>query len=245
MKLVLLNVLIFSAGIFKAVSSRHIPEQIHISYGDTHDSIVVMWSSRDHVTWDVHYGISPSAMEMTSQSRMATLPNTHSKAAKYIYRSTLKNLTLATTYFYKIVSKMDQPPPIESEVFSFQTLPGENERNTTSRFIVYGDMGAKMSNMTRAAIENLRRTQSINAVLHVGDFAYDLHSEDGKVGDIFMEEIQSFAAELPYMTAPGNHEIAEDFKSYRNRFSTPNTPWPIPLNKMWYSFDVGLVHFIR
>jgi hypothetical protein len=40
-------------------------------------------------------------------------------------------------------------------------------------------------------------------------------------------------------------EIAEDFKSYRNRFSTPNTPWPIPLDKMWYSFDVGLVHFIR
>jgi hypothetical protein len=26
-----------------------------------------------------------------------------------------------------------------------------------------------------------------------------------QVGDIFMEEIQSFAAELPYMTAPGNH----------------------------------------
>jgi hypothetical protein len=58
------------------------------------------------------------------------------------------------------------------------------ERDNASRFIVYGDMGAKMSNMTRAAIENLRRTQSINAVLHVGDFAYDLHSEDGKVGSL-------------------------------------------------------------
>ena len=36
-----------------------------------------------------------------------------------------------------------------------------------------------------------------------------------------------------------------DFRHYRIRFSTPGTPWPIPMDKMWYSFDVGLVHFIR
>lgn len=35
------------------------------------------------------------------------------------------------------------------------------------------------------------------------------------------------------------------FAHYRHRFSTPGTPWPIPLNKMWYSIDIGLVHFVR
>lgn len=35
------------------------------------------------------------------------------------------------------------------------------------------------------------------------------------------------------------------FSHYRYRFSTPGTEWPIPMNKMWYSIDVGLVHFIR
>ena len=56
------------------------------------------------------------------------------------------------------------------------------ENNQVSRFIVYGDMGAKMSKQTRHAIETLRQLKNIDAVLHVGDFAYDLNSDGGKVG---------------------------------------------------------------
>lgn len=40
-------------------------------------------------------------------------------------------------------------------------------------------------------------------------------------------------------------EIGSDFKHYGTRFSMPGTPWPIPKDKMWYSYDIGLVHFIR
>lgn len=32
--------------------------------------------------------------------------------------------------------------------------------------------------------------------------------DDGKVGDAFMNQIQSIAAYIPYMTAVGNHENA-------------------------------------
>lgn len=35
------------------------------------------------------------------------------------------------------------------------------------------------------------------------------------------------------------------FSHYRNRFSMPNTDWPIPIDKMWYSIDIGPVHVIR
>ncbi|KAI8432464.1 hypothetical protein MSG28_004852 [Choristoneura fumiferana] len=43
-------------------------------------------------------------------------------------------------------------------------------------------------------------------ILHVGDFAYDMHDDDGKRGDQFMRQIQPLAAMVPYMTCPGNHE---------------------------------------
>jgi hypothetical protein len=49
---------------------------------------------------------------------------------------------------------------------------------------------------------------NFDAVLHVGDFAYDMVMDDGRVGDAFMNQIQSIAAYLPYMTAVGNHENA-------------------------------------
>ncbi len=47
-----------------------------------------------------------------------------------------------------------------------------------------------------------------DAVLHVGDFGYDMVDDQGKVGDAFMNQIQDIAAYLPYMTCVGNHENA-------------------------------------
>ena len=40
----------------------------------------------------------------------------------------------------------------------------------------------------------------LNQVLH---FDFQL---DGQIGDEFMNQIQSIAAYVPYMTSPGNHE---------------------------------------
>lgn len=54
-----------------------------------------------------------------------------------------------------------------------------------------------------------------DAVIHVGDFAYDMHSSDAKVGDQFMQQIEGIAAYLPYMTVPGNHEEKYNFSNYR------------------------------
>ena len=54
-----------------------------------------------------------------------------------------------------------------------------------------------------------------DAVIHVGDFAYDMHSNDAKVGDQFMQQIEGIAAYLPYMTVPGNHEEKYNFSNYR------------------------------
>ena len=63
--------------------------------------------------------------------------------------------------------------------------------------------------------------QSLNAnnyqmVLHIGDMAYNLDTDDGEVGDNFMNKIQSISSVVPYMTCPGNHE------SPNNSFITNN-----------------------
>lgn len=71
------------------MTSDQYPEQIHISYGSSQDSMVVMWSSRDQLDWEVHYGTIPTIMKMSTNSTMAKLPDADFNAAKYVYRSEL------------------------------------------------------------------------------------------------------------------------------------------------------------
>lgn len=78
-----------------------------------------------------------------------------------------------------------------------------------------------------------------DAILHVGDMAYNMHENNGSVGDTFMGQIESVAAYVPYMTVPGNHESAYNFSNYRARFSMPGNT-----ESLYYSFDMGPAHFI-
>ena len=73
--------------------------------------------------------------------------------------------------------------------------------------------------------------------------AYDLHANDAKVGDVYFNLIQDYAARIPYMTIPGNHENYMNFTQYKARVN-------MPVNKhnqgtsLYYSFDYGTVHYI-
>jgi len=49
---------------------------------------------------------------------------------------------------------------------------------------------------------------SNNANSYSGDMAYDMNEDNARVGDDYMNAIQSIAAYIPYMTCPGNHENA-------------------------------------
>ena len=42
----------------------------------------------------------------------------------------------------------------------------------------------------------------------VGDMAYNMDTDNARVGDDYMKAIESVAAYVPYMTCPGNHENA-------------------------------------
>ena len=79
-----------------------------------------------------------------------------------------------------------------------------------------------------------------DAVVHVGDMAYDMAEMDGERGDIFMEQIEPIASMVPYMTCPGNHEWHYNFSNYKARFNMPSDEE----KNMFFSFDIGPVHFV-
>ncbi|XP_041376621.1 acid phosphatase type 7-like [Gigantopelta aegis] len=217
------------------------PEQVHISYGDTSSEMVVMWSTHKNVTSRVEFGETADVLHMFKESQVIRLTNDAWNAAPFIHRAELKGLQPGQWYSYRVVC-IDEDNVSTSQEFSFHTT----EYNITRplSFIIFGDMGDAEGQMTINRVTQEVASKKYEAVWHIGDFAYNLYTDGGKVGDSFMNKIESIAANIPYMTIPGNHEIGGDFSHYRTRFSQPNTPWPTQLDSMWYSYDVGLVHFI-
>src|SRR6218665_4203645 len=92
-----------------------------------------------------------------------------------------------------------------SPVFFFRTI--KSGVDWSPRLIVYGDLG-NGNGQTMERIQTVVQNGDFDVLLHVGDFAYDLHDDNARVGDEFMRQIESIAAYIPYQVCPGNHEQA-------------------------------------
>lgn len=223
------------------------PEQVHIAFGDTTSQVVIMWATQEECSTLVSYGTDPWRLTSKATGHMEHFTDFNRQGLQCLHRVKLQELVPETTYFYRPLSD-----GVSSGPFFFKTPPAGQVWEP--EFLVYGDLGVQSDSVPYLNTEVLGGNYT--AVLHVGDFGYNLRDEDGqsdasnitcfpKVGDQFMRVVEDIAARVPYMTSPGNHEIDEDtFSHYRHRFSMPNTEWPIPVDKMWYSLDIGQVHFI-
>ena len=87
-------------------------------------------------------------------------------------------------------------------------------------FFVLADMGADEADggqTTAAMAAELSSPQFLpqgvdyQTVLHAGDLAYNMETDEGRVGDRFMEQIEPVASRVPYMVSPGNHESHGNF----------------------------------
>ena len=123
-----------------------------------------------------------------------------------------------------------------SDIFHFTAMKSGN--NWSPKFAVYGDLGSE-NPQSLPRLQKEVQKGLYDAILHVGDFGYDLDEDDGRVGDLFMRQIEPIAAYVPYMTTVGNHEGNYNFSHYKARFYMPGSE-----NNMLYSFDIGPAHII-
>ena len=94
-------------------------------------------------------------------------------------------------------------------------------------------------------LSSFHSSSPVSAIIHIGDFAYDLADWDGVNGDAFMSRIERVASTVPYLTTPGNHEVELDYQysHYRARFSMPGSQRRDGFDMFW-SLNVGLIHFL-
>ncbi|XP_065188740.1 acid phosphatase type 7-like [Sycon ciliatum] len=237
------------ASVAESEVSADAAEQIHISFGRSTSEIVVVWSSRNSSkTSSVQYGSSSSSSSSPLTERLNVsvaaecwqFTEGNPDGIQWLYRARLQNLSPGKSYNYQISSA---PGVVASDVFSF-SVPKLLDEAYPMQVVMFGDMGKVGGSATLPRLKEEVKARDNVAMIHVGDFAYDLQDDGGKRGDDFMNRLQDVSANIPYMTCPGNHEIAFNFSHYRNRFAMPSADESPANDQLWWSLDIGPVHFL-
>lgn len=109
---------------------------------------------------------------------------------------------------------------------------------STTKVVAFGDWSiSPEGEKTKQYVSS----QSYDSVLQLGDLAYDLHTENGDVGNKFMTWSTSVTQKMPFMVIAGNHEGYDNFVNYIHRYTLPNKKTQ---GNMYYSFDLNNVHFV-
>ncbi|XP_032588765.1 acid phosphatase type 7 isoform X2 [Drosophila mojavensis] len=210
------------------------PEQVHLAFGDSLQDIVVTWSTRSSTNQSlVNFAQDyvHDALSSVSGSWQFFQDGGKQGRSQYIHKVTLSSLKPNTHYEYSCGSDLGW-----SAVYSFKTPPAGEDWSPS--LAIYGDMGNENA-QSLARLQQDSQLGMYDAIIHVGDFAYDMDSNDARVGDEFMRQIETLAAYVPYMVCPGNHEEKYNFSNYRARFNMPGDG-----DSLWYSFNMGPVHFV-
>lgn len=223
--------------------STFLPWGVHINYAETPESgMTIMWSTRSPVQASLVTIIPPNGSGQTFQGEAFVFSNNDN--VQSIHRVFIVGLSPSTTYFYTVGDGQGNV----SAVFHFTTAV-QTGVFWNPTLAIYGDMGtSKNGQATVPFLVKDAQVNVITAVLHIGDMAYDLDSDHGKVGDTFMSLIEPLAATTPYHLCPGNHESNTDFYAYRMRFGlglplaadTPSSGG----NGTFHSFNLGIIHII-
>ena len=234
-------------------ASAAAPEQIHIAFGHTPDTMSVQWAVRDNATCStpstVQFGAD--AASLASEAAGACTPfNLSGQVRSSLHVASLTGLAASTTYTYRVAGA--------SDAFAFTTAPDAATLAAAlpQRFLVWGDLGSSRSPpagtptiMPWASGEVARG--GVSMILHVGDFAYNFDSDGGEVGAAFMNDIQNMSSTTPYHVSVGNHEAANDYAHYTEFFrnmptltGSVTTDNGVAPNNWFYSHNVGLVHFV-
>jgi len=124
---------------------------------------------------------------------------------------------------------------------AFMSMPFAGDTHPLT-FGVYGDFGFENSRSLKRIINDTNNGR-FDMILHVGDIAYNMQDDNGRVGDNFLNMVQPISATIPYHYCVGNHEqdFLDTFHGFKERFVMPMVDYN---ENMYYSVDVGPIHFI-
>lgn len=234
----------FSASVGAAVEEDEVlcqPQHVHLSLGEAEDQMAVVWATNSTCDTQVEYDTSPwlthppdTGPRVTGREQQYTEHNAH--GLHVVHKAMMTGLQGSKTYYYRPTSSNIGTGP-----FYFQA-PAHGTA-WSPELLVVSDLGPHLEMLPLLTEETL--SGQFTAVLQLGGLSSFLSDSNGTKGDSLMKGLEHMAAFVPVMTTPGESEMPNgQFPGYRYRFSMPGSQWPMREDKLWYSFNLGPVHFI-
>jgi hypothetical protein len=228
-----------------------VADQIHIAYGaDAASQMTVSWHTATSVAKpQLRLGTVHGGWGRVVQAETKSYADGINGVETICHHARITGLNPATDYLYEVLA--DGAPPVQG---SFTTAP---TGRVPFRFTSVGDLATPNTAWSKSSLNaatTVQQVQQFNPLFHLhnGDLSYANvnQSSQPQVWADFMNNIQSAATHIPWMTALGNHESEWangplGYASYQTRFALPLDGSPVAgWQGNWYSFQVGSALFV-
>ena len=241
------------------------PEQVHLSLGSTPAEMTAMWVTQPDVPsrptatgatveyWEAAAGPGSRTSAQGSTDIFPVPVSWEANGGDFIrsnisrrllmHKATMQGLRARARYGYRVGSNATG----WSSKFFFVSQPTLTSLREPGAVPVrvgwVGDMG-DTNGRSFPQLEAEAFTGNLDALLHVGDIAYDLDTRadesllqgappanllgppptgntglDGGKGDQYMRDFEAVASSIPYMVCPGNHEFNFNYSAFTHRFN--------------------------
>jgi hypothetical protein len=223
------------------------PEQIKLAWTENEHEMRVSWVTY----WATASLIKYRPILCEAESSFVTVEGTSSKfnegnstVARYqwIHTGVMTNLTADCFYEYSVGNGL-----FTSKLLTFSgrtpdyQLPYDLD---PASILLFGDLGTgEIAQATKQLLYEEANLGTYDAIVHIGDFAYNLHSDSGEVGDTYLRMVEPVVSRTAYMTIPGNHEDHDNATHYKTRFQMPNNG-DNEGTGYFYSFNLGPAHIV-
>lgn len=217
----------------EVVAGECTPRNIHITLGDMFS---LDGGNSDHV-FTVGFTVNstckdvPGVLLMNSTSNLdylydymmykdvdGVLPDGYRYQRRgYFFRITKDNIKDADRW--RIVGKDKVSIESSSYMFNKRVTNG----NMPLKMFVVADMDISENSKTTVDRIISIKDDGYDLVVHIGDFAYEIETNNGRVGDDFFDKMSLTTTRIPYIITPGNHEYALKGRLLDYRFRMPNT----------------------
>eukprot|EP00359_Climacostomum_virens_P007149 CAMPEP_0204905838 /NCGR_PEP_ID=MMETSP1397-20131031/5644_1 /ASSEMBLY_ACC=CAM_ASM_000891 /TAXON_ID=49980 /ORGANISM="Climacostomum Climacostomum virens, Strain Stock W-24" /LENGTH=455 /DNA_ID=CAMNT_0052074773 /DNA_START=79 /DNA_END=1443 /DNA_ORIENTATION=- len=241
--------LLLAASIASVHAGLLHPEQIKLAWTENENEMRVSWVTYLQTSSLIKYrpiicSAESEFVEIEGHSKSFNEGDDTLVRIQYIHTGVMTNITAGCFYEYKVGNHI-----FWSDLYTFSGRtpdyqePYDDYTKPTS-IVLFGDLGTgKNAQATKHLLYDEVNLGTFDHIIHIGDFAYDLHDYWGEIGDKYLRMIEPVVAHYPYMTIPGNHENHNNVTHYKARFQMPNNGANQGTG-YFYSYNVGPAHIV-
>jgi hypothetical protein len=232
-------------------SDGSVADQVHIQYGaDGASEMSISWHTATSVSRPrLRLGTPVDGHGLTIPAETRSYVDGTNGVETICHHARARWLAPDTTYVYEVLA--DGAAPVQG---TFKTAP---RGRVPFRFTNVGDLATPNTAWSKSSLNaatTVYQVEQFNPLFHLhnGDLSYANNntSSQPQVWADFMNNIQSAASHIPWMTALGNHESEWangplGYASYQTRFDLPENGSHVSgWRGNWYSFQVGSALFV-